>query len=303
MSILTPDIPDELLLDKYAGAKAEFMDLNGIKLHYRDQGNRGGEVIVCLHGSQSSLHTWEGWVEQLKSEYRLITIDLPGHGFSSPMPHDDYSYAAITALLHRFIRRLRLPSITLVGNSYGGTIAIHYANWYAEDLSRLVLIDSTGFPDKDPLSCRIARWPGLDAFFRAWMPAKMVREELESCYGDPSKVTDTVFNRYYELMLREGNRRAQLLINKPATAYQAPPQVLAGLHDLPVPALIMWGEKDPWIPTARAEQFARTIPDSYLKIYRGVGHLPMEETPVETSIDLRMFMRATRRSANERVAV
>lgn len=296
MAIFNPDIPDQDLLSKYAPPPSLFMDLDGFQVHYRDEGNKNGGTIVCLHGSQASLHTWEDWVRLLGDEFRIITLDLPGHGFTSAMPKDDYSYKAITDLLHKFVQRLNPGKFTLVGNSYGGTIAIHYAVWREEDLNGVVLIDSAGYPIEDPLSCRIARWPGVGELFCHITPASVIREELESCYGDPSRVTDDLFQRYYELMLRKGNRHAQIMINKPKDAYWAPKEVLDGLKHLRIPALIMWGERDPWLPISAGHQFADDIPNAELKVYPGIGHLPMEETPSESAKDLRRFLQSIKES-------
>ena len=296
MEILTADIPEEKLFPKYVVGSSRILELDdSFRIHYRDEGNQNGPAIVMLHGSQSSLHTWQGWVKELETDFRCVSLDLPGHGFTSVMPHDDYSYQAVTKLLHRFVRALRLPRFSLAGNSYGGVIAIHYAAWYESDLTSLVLIDSAGYPVTDPLSCRIVRWPLVAEAFTRCTPREFVRKELESCYGDKSKVTEDMFERYYELMLLTGRRRAQLLINKPEGAYWAPPPVLERLKHLKIPALVMWGDKDPWLEMSLGQRFVDDIPDARLKIYAGAGHVPMEEQALESATDLRAFL-------NEKVA-
>lgn len=290
MEILTADIPEEKLLEKYAVGASKFVNFDSFRIHYRDEGNQNGPTIVMLHGSQSPLHTWEAWVKELEKDFRMVSLDLPGHGFTSVMPDDDYTYPAITRVLHRFVRALKLPKFTLVGNSYGGVIAVHYAAWYESDLTSLVLIDSAGYPVPDPLPCQIVRWPLVGEVFTHCTPRDFVRKELESCYGDKSKCTDAMFERYYELMLLTGRRRAQLLINKPDNAYWAPSPVLERLTQLKIPALVMWGEKDPWLETTLGQRFADDIPDATLKIYKGAGHVPMEEQPAESAADLREFL-------------
>jgi pimeloyl-ACP methyl ester carboxylesterase len=293
MTIFNTDIPDQDLLSKYAPAPSKFMMLNDMQIHFRDEGPQDAEPIVVLHGSQSSLHTWEAWSSLLRNQYRVISLDLPGHGFTSPMPDNDYSFRAIVEVIAAFVRALKLGKFTMVGNSWGGLIALHYAVWREEELSRLVLIDSAAYHYADPFSCRAARWPGVGELFCRITPQKMIREELESCYADPSKVTDEVFERYYKLLLRKGNRQAQIMINKPKDAYWAPQAVLDSMKSLKIPALIMWGERDPWLPVEAGERFANEIPNAVLRVYSNSGHLPMEEIPETSSADLHAFMRYT----------
>src|ERR1044071_2562881 len=71
----TPDLPREQLEAKYAPAPSKFLTLpSGARVHYRDQGKGG--LLVLLHGSLSSLHTWEPWVAALSAEHRVVTLDL-----------------------------------------------------------------------------------------------------------------------------------------------------------------------------------------------------------------------------------
>src|SRR5260221_10379668 len=88
----TPDMPREVLVAKYGQPPSKIIRLpNGAQVHYRDQGPAGAPVLLLLHGSSSSLHTWEPWVERLRDALRIVTLDLPGHGLTGPVPGDDYS--------------------------------------------------------------------------------------------------------------------------------------------------------------------------------------------------------------------
>lgn len=78
-----PDIPFDRLEAKYANAQSRFLDLpGGLHIHYRDQGVRNGPPIVMIHGYSAALQAWEPWVARLGDRYRIITLDLPGHGLT-----------------------------------------------------------------------------------------------------------------------------------------------------------------------------------------------------------------------------
>jgi pimeloyl-ACP methyl ester carboxylesterase len=81
-------------------------------VHVRDQGNTDGPAIVLLHGSNASLHTWEPWVAQLGDRFRIVTMDMPGHGLAGRTPGDDYSPMGMVA--RGCGRRLRLRSGRMV---------------------------------------------------------------------------------------------------------------------------------------------------------------------------------------------
>ncbi len=88
---LTPDTDRAEMIARYGGDGARFAaGPDGMRVHYRDQGCRSCPAVILLHGSNASLHTWEGVVESLGDDYRIITYDQPGHGLTGPHPRDDY---------------------------------------------------------------------------------------------------------------------------------------------------------------------------------------------------------------------
>ena len=166
LSLVQRDIPDASLLKKYGADPSRFTEIGGVRVHFRDQGKKDGPTIMLLHGTNVSLHTWEDWVSELSDEFRLVTLDLPGHGLSGRLPGDDYQPENILAFLKQFVEKLGLTRFSIVGNSWGGYIAWRYALAHAENIERLVLIDSSGYPYADPLAWRLARQPGMFYIFR-----------------------------------------------------------------------------------------------------------------------------------------
>ena len=88
--------------------------------------------MVLLHGLASSLHTWDAWVDELASSFRLVRLDLPGHGLTGPRADGDYRTAAFVETLARFVDEIGLDTFSLAGNSMGGGISWRYALEHGE---------------------------------------------------------------------------------------------------------------------------------------------------------------------------
>ena len=112
----------------------------------------------------------------------------------------------------------------------------------------------------------------------------MIRKNLQEVYGDPEKVTDLLVDRYYEMLLRQGNRDA---MRERIIQIKQRPELIKKIS---VPTLIIWGEKDPWTPVLNAYRFKEEIKNSELIIYPGIGHVPMEEAPDKTVADVLKFL-------------
>ena len=280
------DITLEALQPKWANTFSRFMDVNGAHVHYRDEGK--GEVIMLLHGTGASLQTWDGWTAELTKKYRVLRLDLPGFGLTGPDGSHDYSMPHYVKFLDAFLTRLDISRVHIVGNSYGGHMAWEFAVAHPERTASLMLVDSAGYPRKKfPWTLQLARTPGLSAIFRWVTPRFLVRKTLLDVYGDDSKVTDALVDRYDALQLRAGNREA--FVERVKTNF---PDDTAKLAALKMPSLVMWGDADPWIPIEYAHRFHDAIAGSELVVYQRVGHVPMEEVPDVSVHDALRFLDA-----------
>ena len=289
----TPDIPVAELRAKYASQASQFVEvLPGLTVHLRDEGPRDAPVLMLLHGSNASLHTWEPWVEQLKTTYRVISFDHPGHGLTGPHPRDCYTAACFVEVVEAVAKNRKLDRFVLAGNSMGGWIGWNYALAHPDRLAGLVLVDASGAPlppgsePTPPIGFRIARAPGLNILARQITPRLMVEKSLRQSVSVQASVTPAVVDRYWELLRHPGNRRATGL-RFAATRARADPDTLGRIA---TPTLVMWGREDRLVPVAAADVFDRFIPNSRAVIYDGIGHLPMEEAPYRSVADLSAFL-------------
>ncbi|MDH0700648.1 alpha/beta hydrolase [Pseudomonas toyotomiensis] len=285
-----PDRPLDELKARWASPPSQFVDIDGMSVHLRDQGRRDDpEPILLLHGTSASLHTWEGWVKELAKQRRVISLDLPGFGLTGPFPDGDYRVEHYTGFLRSLLDHLQVSRIVLVGNSFGGQLAWRFALAHPERSARLVLVDAAGYPrnaESVPIGFRLAGIPALAPVMSRLLPRAMIESSLRNVYGDPDKVDDELVERYYQLTLREGNRQA--LRQRFA---QAPSGELhERIGELQLPTLIIWGGRDRLIPPDNAERFAADIAGSQLVLFDDLGHVPQEEEPQRTVAVLFAFL-------------
>ncbi|WP_164156995.1 alpha/beta fold hydrolase [Sandarakinorhabdus rubra] len=278
----TPDIPVERLRAKYASAASQFVELSpGTIIHVRDEGPREGFPVVLVHGSNGSLHNWEPWVERLTARgYRVVTLDLPAHGLSGPTPQGLYTNAAYVGIVEQLVDRLRLQRFALGGNSMGGGVAWRYAVAHPDRLAALILVDASGQPmPKDsppPLGFRLARIPVARDLLATVTPRSLIEQSFKQSVSNQSIATPAMIDRYWELLLYPGNRRATV---QRFGQFEGDDGEAAKLPGVSVPTLILWGAEDRLIPVSVAGWFSRQLPNARVTILDGIGHIPMEEAP------------------------
>ena len=284
-----PDKPVETLKDRWAKLPSQFVEVRGMQVHLRDEGPRDDPApIVLLHGTSASLHTWQGWAEALRGQRRVIRFDLPGFALTGPQPQGDYSIDAYVRLVVAVLDRLGVQRAVLAGNSLGGQIAWATAAAHPSRVERLVLVDAAGYPFEPksiPVGFRIARLPALAPLIQHTLPRSIVENSVRNVYGDPDKVTPALVDLYYDMTLREGNRRALGLRMALPRATHA-----ERIGDLKVPTLILWGGQDRLIPPENAARFAKDIAGSQLVMFDTLGHVPHEEDPTATVAAVKRFL-------------
>ena len=141
------DIPAEQLEAKYTSPASRFISIDGVRIHYRDEGS--GPVLVLIHANFGNLISWDPWVEALRGRYRVIRFDMPGHGLTGPDPSGDYSLERTVDITGRFVDALELERFSLGGTSLGGTVSIHYAAAHPERVEKLILLSPGALEGRD----------------------------------------------------------------------------------------------------------------------------------------------------------
>ncbi len=272
------DIPLEELKRKYTNEHSKFIPVMGMSVHYRDEGNPSDSTpLVLVHGTSSSLHTWDSIVPALIDKKRVIRFDLPAFGLTGPNPNRDYSIRFYNTFIDSLLTHLGVHHYTIVGNSLGGSIAWNQALIYPEKVNQLVLVNSGGYPKKNEkgnIGFKLASMPVIGDVLVKFTPRSLIKKSIEDVYADKSKVNDELVQRYFDLLLRKGNRKATLDIFKQR-------QFGSGekIKNIQTPTLIIWGEEDQLIDVSNAYLFKKDIQKSELVVIPKTGHVPMEENP------------------------
>lgn len=269
---------------KYINKESKFIDVMDYKVHYRDEGE--GFPLLLIHGSFSSLHTFDKWSQYLKKDFRVIRLDLPGFGLTGFNKDTVFGITFYCNFINQFADALKLKKFHIAGNSLGGWIVWEYATRNANRVDKMVLINAAGFiKEKEfPMPFVIAQTPMLRNVFR-YTPKAAIRKFLRQVFKDQTKVTDELVERHYDLFHLEGNVDAFIKIAN--TKFE---ENTANLKELKTPTLIMWGKEDEWINVNYAYKFYNSLINSELIVYDDAGHIPMEEIPKKTATDARLFL-------------
>ena len=285
-----PDRTVAELQAKWAPPPSQLVAIDGMTVHLRDEGPRDDpQPIVLLHGTSASLHTWDGWVAALKGQRRVIRFDLPGFGLTGPSPDGQYTAQRYVQFITAVYDHLGLQHSVLGGNSLGGALAWETALAIPQRVDKLILVDAAGYtntPKSMPIGFKLAAIPELKPIMSKLLPRSMVESSVRNVYGDPSKVTPELVDRYYELTLREGNRAA-LSDRFKQTVWGADADQIKRVKQ---PTLILWGDQDRLILPEHGDHFAQDIAGSRLVKFVGLGHVPHEEDPAQTVAIVKSFL-------------
>jgi pimeloyl-ACP methyl ester carboxylesterase len=293
LALRRADIPYDTLETVYSVPDTQFMTLDdGLKVHYTDTGPQDRAALVLVHGFSASLHTWEAWKTALELDYRVITLDLPGHGLTRAEDPSQAKIERFAEVVHEVTQDLGVERFTLAGNSMGGNTAWSYALTYPETLDGLILVAASGWPEEEgegdgsPFIFTLLSNPIARTLLKDLDMTSLTRSGLEGSYTDQSFVTDELVERYVALSRAPGHR-ATLLAIMAGERVEATAEKLSAIT---VPTLVMWGTDDNLVPVSGAQKFADAIPGATLAVYEGIGHLPQEENAEQSIADVRAFM-------------
>lgn len=296
------DLTKEQLADRYIKPTSKFIKLsNGAEMHYRDEGNPDKAVLVMVHGGFGSLQNWEGWIEPLKNDYRLISMDLLGHGLTGGYPDKIYMRYSNRDAIHELLQKLNVEKYTVAGNSFGGGIALEIALKYPSEVEGLILVDSEGIPNGEngydasqfsqdkpvtPDQPEYTQLSWLEKLGTKFIGPSVIKMQLESMMYNKDMITDDFVNFFGDITRYRGTREAQLLMFRQGLHLVSsghPMDLLPRLKELKMPVLILQGKEDTLVPMRVAEKFKSNIEKSDLVVVDEAGHMPMIEKPKETA--------------------
>lgn len=282
------------------------MELQEIVLHGNRMGYRsGGEgpAVVLIHGMAGSSETWTSVMPVLGASARVVAPDMPGHG-ASAKPRGDYSLGALASGIRDLLIVLGIERATIVGHSLGGGVAMQFAYQFPERCDRLVLVSSGGLGREVSALLRALSAPGAE-YVLALGCSQRVRRAGIAVGGWLSKVgirptpaLGEVWRSYSSLSDSE-TRMAFLhtlraVIDVGGQRVSARDRLYLAAE---VPTLIVWGDRDPFIPVSHAHDAHEAMPASRLEIFEGSGHFPHRNSPERFASLLMEFIESTEPAA------
>jgi pimeloyl-ACP methyl ester carboxylesterase len=268
--------------------RVEKRPVSPIKLHIDEKGS--GKPMILLHGFGTNSYSFHSIIEPLSKRYRVYNIDLKGFG-SSPKPDDGrYSVYDQATLVLNFIKEHNLKDITLIGHSYGGGVALTLSLMDEKNIDKMVLIDAAAYKQYIPTLMNKLKFPLFGPLAFYFLPSSYeIEEGYKYTFYDKKKIKETMIKKLSRSLDK----------NKAKSAY------LSALDDLipddideiskryktiKIPTLIIWGEDDISIDVYNAYRLNHIFPNSKLKVFPHVGHIPHEESPQKVIKEIRKFM-------------
>jgi len=260
-------------------AEDRFVRLDDGDMHVVEDGKPGAPAVLLIHGTGGSTAWWDPVVPPLASSYRVIRIDLLGHGRSAS-PADGYDIPTQARRVGAALDRLGVGQVTVIGHSTGGSVATALAEQRHDAVTALALID-TG--------------PSLDADLEQGLLGRLLLAPLPGRLlwglrtdGTIRKAMRTAFTRHVDIpdaiiaSARGMTYRAIAGTMRAALNYLGQRSVPARLAALGLPVLVIFGTDDQRWRSSSAETY-RAVPGARVELLRGVGHTPMMEDPQTTS--------------------
>ena len=259
---------------------SRFVEIDRVRVHYQEAGDRSNPVLVLIHGFASSTLVWSKvFLNLAQAGFRVIALDLLGCGYSGKPDNGEYTIAGQATLLVRLLEHLEIKRATLVGSSYGGAVAATCALDHPQRVEKLVLVGTVN--NNRPLRFKLMRIFSSRVVGDVVSPLligsrRLLRRRMKRVYDRHAWVLDErrVDARYFPLRAA-GTQRA---IIRTVRSWDAE-RISRDAHLIRQPTLLLWGENDLEIPLADGERLHHEIPGSRLVVFLDCGHLPHEEYP------------------------
>jgi pimeloyl-ACP methyl ester carboxylesterase len=284
--LVRPDRSASRLRARYGAPGSRFLRLrDGVVVHVRDEGPRQAPVVVLCHGMLGDVAMWDHWARALRTRYRVLRFDWPGHGLTWVPPAYLHTVQRDRELLGELLDALGIRSAVIGGQSLGADVAWRYALAEPDRVAALVLVDASGWADGRPgyraaaAALRVLKSERLRRILGVVEPGPSVYVASRMTFF-PSRIPKGIVKRYRDLLLHPSHRRAfhELL----AGWDDRPVATVDALRRIRVPVLVLHGARDLAVPMAHAVAFTRAIRGAELRVLRQAGHVPVMTHPRET---------------------
>ena len=264
---------------------ATYAQVNGTRVRYVDSGGKGSPVVL-LHGFASALETWNSVRPTLEKQHRVIALDLKGFGWTD-RPPGDYSPRAQAKLVAGLLEQRGVRRASVVGHSWGSSVALMLAMERPQMVSRIALYDAWVYEEQLPTTFHWARAQGLGELLFDLFYDQRSDEKMAFAFYDPSRISEEFVEDVDRALERPGTTAAALA----AVRGQRYEDWQNRYSEVTAPALLLWGREDRVSPVDIGERLLRQLPNAELKVYPRCGHFPMIEAQSASTRDLAKFLK------------
>jgi len=283
---------------KYADSAGHLAVIGGVEVYYKDEGK--GPAILMVHGSQSTLKTWDFVAPQLTDKYRVIRYDVPAQGLSGTVTDEHMQRLEPVDIAEGLLAKLGVTKVTFVGVSSGGTLGVYLAAKRPELVERLILSNT---PADTVTTTHLPPSPAFEEQKRiAAKTGKRNRNYwnafLDYFSGDPARLSADIREQYYDFNRRAEEPNLIGLVAKVADQ----PKAKAAMNEVRAPTLLIWGAKDLLLPVAAGKALAGYLANAEVSmmVMNDVGHYPPLESPAHFATILKSYMEAATPSTEDR---
>jgi pimeloyl-ACP methyl ester carboxylesterase len=267
----------------------KLVNLNGVETYVIEMGE--GESIIFVNGIAVTSYTWRGVIKTLKDKFHIFAMDFKGFG-QSEKNGGEYSVEIYTEQIKSLIKHYNITKATLVGSSLGGRIALNFTLKFPEKINRLVLLDSAGYQkNKKILSflIRLFRYEIFREVFKMSLTKYIVKIFIKWAFENEKVIDEEIVEAYFNPLNEKGGIEALSSLIKSLSYSDLNYEAIKSIN---IPTLIIWGDKDKWLPKSDAYRFHKDIKNSKLIVLKDCGHGPHEEYPEVVSNLVENFMKS-----------
>ncbi len=258
------------------------LTLDGLTVHYRDEGRGNSKTLVLLHGFLQSLDVWSSYVLSYMHHMRVVTIDLPGHGHSS-LPPADITLDQMARMVKATLDHAGVDQCVMVGHSMGGYVALAFADLYPYSLRGLGLVNSHALPDSPQQAeareavCRQVL-ENRASYIVDFIPSLFLERNRGPLSQDIKDLCDQCLET-----------RAEAIIASQRAMKQRPSR-LGVLRGLEVPVLLVHGKADPRLPLEVALSQAMEPRHAEILLLENAAHMTFIEEQEYVKPRIRNFV-------------
>ena len=269
--------------------KSDFVEVEKVKLHYLHAGK--GDPILLIHGFPTSSYLWRNIISELKDQFHVIAIDLPGYGKSDKNISDSFSFRYYSRIITGFLDQLKLDKITLGVHDVGGPIGLYWMVKNMQKVENLILFNTLVYP-KFSWAVKLFGLATVTPFLKDWLTSPSgIKKAMKLGVFNDQKLNSGDFEAYQAPFYEKGNRKV-LLKSVQRLSLKGFQEIEEKLHSFKGPIQVIYGEKDKILPNVgkTMKRVQENLPQTKIESIPNCGHFLQEDEPKKISRIMRDFL-------------